>query len=52
MNSEIVSAIVGGIVAIAGLIFRARTVRKKKRNKEKEVITSLKSNYSPKKQEV
>lgn len=44
MNNDVIGAIVGGIVAIAGLIFRARSVKKRKRNKSKEVTTSFVNN--------
>lgn len=39
MTAEIVTAIVGGIVAIASLIFRAKTKRKITKRKTKEVTT-------------
>lgn len=44
MNENVIGAIVAGIVTIAGLIFRSRTVKKRKRNKEKEVTTSFINN--------
>lgn len=39
MNSEIVTAIVAGVVAIAGLIFRKKTKSKTTKRKTKTVVT-------------